>query len=60
MLADSVDAGGSFVLMIPYSDDRELIGDIMRFGPEVEVIAPQSLKSKVHSTLLAALGRFVS
>jgi predicted DNA-binding transcriptional regulator YafY len=47
------------VLMIPYSDDRELIGDIMRFGPEVEVVAPQSLKSKVHNTLLATLGRFV-
>lgn len=56
----SFEADGSFVLMIPYSDDRELIGDIMRFGPEVEVIAPQSLKSKVHSTLLAALSRFVS
>jgi predicted DNA-binding transcriptional regulator YafY len=54
-----IEADGSFVLMIPYSDDRELIGDIMRFGPEVEVIAPQSLKSKVHSTLLAALGKFV-
>jgi predicted DNA-binding transcriptional regulator YafY len=55
----SVDVDGSFVLKIPYSDDRELIGDIMRFGPEVEVIEPQSLKSKVHSTLLATLGRFV-
>lgn len=55
----SVNPDGSFVLMIPYSDDRELIGDIMRFGPEVEVVAPQSLKSKVHNTLLATLGRFV-
>jgi predicted DNA-binding transcriptional regulator YafY len=56
----SVDADGSFVLMIPYSDDRELIEDILRFGPEVEVIAPQLLKSKVHNTLLATLGRFVN
>lgn len=55
----SVNPDGSFVLMIPYSDDRELIGDIMRFGPDVEVVAPHSLKSKVHSTLLATLGRFV-
>jgi len=55
----SFNADGSFVLMIPYSDDRELIGDIMCFGPEVEVVAPQSLKSKIHSTLLATLGRFV-
>jgi hypothetical protein len=39
--------------------DRELVGDIMRFGPEVEVLAPQALKVKVHSTLLAAIGKFV-
>jgi predicted DNA-binding transcriptional regulator YafY len=39
--------------------DRELVGDIMRFGPEVEVLAPQALKVKVHATLLAAIGKFV-
>ena len=54
-----IDADGSLVLSLPYSDDRELVGDIMRFGPEVEVLAPQALKVKVHVTLLAAIGRFV-
>jgi predicted DNA-binding transcriptional regulator YafY len=54
-----IDADGSLVLSLPYSDDRELVGDIMRFGPEVEVLAPQALKVKVHSTLLAAIGKFV-
>ena len=53
------EADGSFVLAIPYSDDRELVGDILRFGPDVEVLAPQVLKSKVQNTLLAAIGRYV-
>jgi predicted DNA-binding transcriptional regulator YafY len=50
---------GSLLLSIPYSDDRELVGDIMRFGPEVEVLAPPGLKTKVQNTLLAAIGRYV-
>src|SRR5665647_3027771 len=31
------EADGSYVLSFPYSDDRELIGDIMRFGADVQV-----------------------
>lgn len=55
----TTEADGSLVLTIPYSDDRELVGDILRLGPEVEVLAPQALRSKVHSTLLATIGKFV-
>jgi len=53
------EADGSFVLSIPYSDDRELVGDILRFGPEVEVLAPPALKISVQKMLLAAIGRYV-
>ena len=53
------EADGSFVLSIPYSDDRELVGDILRFGPDVEVLGPQALKATVQKTLLAAIGRYV-
>ena len=53
------EADGSFVLSIPYSDDRELVGDILRFGPEVEVLAPPALKASVQKMLLAAIGRYV-
>jgi predicted DNA-binding transcriptional regulator YafY len=53
------EADGSFVLSIPYSDDRELIGDILRFGLDVEVLAPQVLRAKVQNTLLATIGRYV-
>ena len=31
---------GSYLLTIPYSDQRELILEIMRHGPEVRVLAP--------------------
>ena len=38
---------GSYTLEIPYSDDRELLGDILLFGPDVEVLGPKQLRDKV-------------
>lgn len=38
---------GSFELRIPYSDERELIMDVLRYGPDVEVVAPESLRHRV-------------
>lgn len=38
----------SYTLRVPYSDERELLGDILRFGAEVEVIAPESLKKRIQ------------
>jgi len=49
-----VDVEGRYVLEIPYSDDRELIMDILRHGADVEVVAPDVLKNKVRDTLRAA------
>ena len=46
-------------MSVPYSDDRELIGDILRFGPDVQVVAPQGLRGKVQERLLQAVGRYV-
>jgi predicted DNA-binding transcriptional regulator YafY len=51
--------GGSLMLTFPYSDDRELVGDILRFGADVEVLGPAELRSKVQRSLLAAVGRYV-
>jgi predicted DNA-binding transcriptional regulator YafY len=45
------DARGRYCLELPYSDDRELIMDILRHGPEVEVLAPRELRQR---TLAAA------
>ena len=44
----SVDADGRFVLELPYADDRELLGDILRHGADVEVLAPDALREKVR------------
>ena len=42
---------GAYVLEFPYSDERELLGDILRHGPDVEVLAPASLKKIVKDTI---------
>ena len=50
---------GSYLLKVPYSDDRELLGDILRFGADVQVLEPKELRSKVQKTLLEAVGKYV-
>jgi predicted DNA-binding transcriptional regulator YafY len=50
---------GSYLLKVPYSDDRELLGDILRFGSDVQVLEPKELRAKVQKTLLEAVGRYI-
>lgn len=38
---------GSYQLEIPYGNDTELIGDILKYGDQVEVLAPPELRSKL-------------
>jgi len=38
-----VNKDGTYTLEFPYSDERELLGDILRFGSDVEVLAPNDL-----------------
>lgn len=45
---------GSYVLEVPYSNDQELIMDLLRHSPEVEVIGPPELRHKLHALLCAA------
>lgn len=40
-------ADGSVELRIPYGDNRELIMDILRYGPDCEVMAPPGLRDRV-------------
>jgi predicted DNA-binding transcriptional regulator YafY len=49
---------GSYLLRIPYRDQRELVMDILRHGPHVRVIEPQSLVEEVTSQLRGALSRY--
>ncbi len=48
------EAGGEYVLEVPYADDRELLMDILKFGPDVEVLAPASLRRRVAGAHAAA------
>ena len=52
-------ADGSYLLEIPYSDERELLGDLLRFGAGVEVLAPPDLRSRIKRALHEAVGRYV-
>ncbi len=47
------DESGYYVLKIPYSQDIELIMDILKHGPEVEVLAPPELRHKVIERIRA-------
>ena len=39
------------MLEIPYSDDRELLMDILRHGADVEVLEPAELRKRVKEAL---------
>jgi proteasome accessory factor C len=49
---------GSYELTVPYAEPTELVRDILRFGPEVEVVRPDSLRLLVRNQLVAALVRY--
>jgi len=53
-----VEADGSYVLEVPFSDPRELAMDCLRHGPQVEVLEPASLRAAVKAQLAAALARY--
>jgi proteasome accessory factor C len=49
---------GRYELRIPYRDDRELVMDILRHGPEVEVVSPESLRQEVIRQLETSLQQY--
>src|SRR5688572_21974858 len=49
---------GSYVLEVPYADDRELVMEILKFGADVEVLGPERLRKKISSQLEAARERY--
>lgn len=44
-------ADGTFELKIPFSDDRELLMDVLKHGAEVEIIEPAELRAKVTNEI---------
>lgn len=45
---------GRFELRLPYAEATELILDILRFGPDIEVLAPATLRDEVAKRLRQA------
>lgn len=52
------DSEGHWLLQIPYSDDRELVMDILRHTPEVEVLAPAALRERVLGRMREGVARW--
>lgn len=51
-------ADGRYELRVPYGDERELIMDILKYGPDVEVVAPAALRREVAKRLAAAARQY--
>jgi proteasome accessory factor C len=49
---------GGYELRVPYRNPAELILDILKFGPEVEVVAPPALREAVAARLREALAYY--
>jgi predicted DNA-binding transcriptional regulator YafY len=49
---------GSYQLRLPYSNDPELIMDILKYGPDCQVVGPAGLREKVGQLLLVAARRY--
>jgi len=50
--------GDHYEVQVPYSDPTELILEVLRYGPEVEVLGPATLREEVLRRLRAAVGRY--
>jgi len=50
--------GGQYILEVPYSDSRELVMDILKHGPEVEVLAPKALRTEVRDLLARSIALY--
>lgn len=49
---------GHYVLDIPYSDDRELLMEILGHGDQVEVLSPASLRQRTQDALNKTLRQY--
>lgn len=50
---------GHYQLQLPYSDPRELVMEILKYGPDVEVLAPDELRQEVAQRLQDALSNYL-
>jgi proteasome accessory factor C len=51
-------ADGGYEMILPYSQPEELVMDLLRYGPDVEVIEPPALREMVLEKLSATINRY--
>ena len=51
---------GRYELKLPYSNSRELLMDVLKYGPDAEVVAPVSLREELKIMLQLAVGAYQS
>ncbi len=51
---------GSYELQLPYSNSRELLMDVLRYGPDACIVEPASLRNEAQIQLQLALGQYLS
>jgi predicted DNA-binding transcriptional regulator YafY len=53
-----VEKDGAYILEIPYAEDRELVMEILKYGADVEVLAPRTLRQSVADALRRGAQRY--
>jgi len=56
--AGRIESDGSYVLELPYSQEPELVMDLLRYGAGVRVLAPETLRATVARELAAAARQY--
>jgi predicted DNA-binding transcriptional regulator YafY len=49
---------GRYQLRLPYSNPKELLMDVMRYGPDAEIVEPSSLRAEARILLQLALSAY--
>ncbi len=49
---------GHYQLEVPYTDERELVADLLGYGNSVKVLKPASLVKSMKSALGAAMSNY--
>jgi predicted DNA-binding transcriptional regulator YafY len=52
------EADGSYILEVPYANDQELLMDVLKFGPEAQVLAPPALRERAAKQLREAVAKY--
>lgn len=52
------ESDGSYVLELPFSEAPELVMEILKYGPDVEVLAPEGLRERVATALRDGAKRY--